>query len=138
MQYDFRSIYASILERWFCVSTDSVSEVMLQPFQSLPIIESAPCGFITANQPESEKKILFKAYPNPVVDFVKLDFFSDGGMNVIQVFNASGRMVANPLSENKPYGLHTEIFNAGSFPTGVYYARWQNNTEQKIIRIIKS
>ena len=137
MQYDFRSVYASILERWFCLSTDAVSEVMLQPFQSLPIIESAPCGFITSNQPEAEKEILFKVYPNPAVDFVKLEYFSQGGLNVIQVFNAAGQMVANPLSEIKPYGLYTEVFNAATLPTGVYYTRWQNNAEQKILRLVK-
>jgi hypothetical protein len=137
MQYDFRSVYASILERWFCLETQNVSEIMLQPFQSLPIIESAPCGFITSkNEPENE--IHFKVYPNPVIDFAKFEFNSKGGLNVIQVFNAAGQMVSNPINKVYPVGIQIENYNASSLPKGVYYVRWENNAEQKIVRMLKS
>lgn len=138
MQYDFRSVYASILERWFCVETQSVSEVMLRPFQSLPIIQSVPCGFITANQPEPEKAIHFKVYPNPAIDVVKFEYFSEGGLNLIQIFNPAGQVIAEPLTKEMPLGLHTDLFNASTFPTGIYYVRWQNKAEQKIIKLVKA
>jgi hypothetical protein len=110
---------------------------MLQPFQSLPIIESAPCGFITANT-EPENEIHFKIYPNPVIDFAKLEFLSKGGLNVIQVFNSAGQMISNPVNKVFPMGIQIEDLNALYFPRGIYFVRWQNNAEQKIIRMVKS
>ncbi|WP_341227738.1 DUF1501 domain-containing protein [uncultured Arcticibacterium sp.] len=137
MQFDFRSVYASILERWFCVETPQISEVMLQTFQSLPLVQGAPCGFITANAIPEEIEIPFKAYPNPVIDFVKLEFLSDGGINLIQIFNARGQVIATPLYAQKKPGWHTEIYNAARFASGSYFVRWQNNAEQKIIKLIR-
>jgi len=47
MQYDFRSVYASLLEQWLCVRPTDMDEIMLQNFQSLPIIESGNCNTTT-------------------------------------------------------------------------------------------
>ncbi|MFT5885351.1 MAG: hypothetical protein ACI9IP_001811 [Arcticibacterium sp.] len=137
MQFDFRSVYASILERWFCVENPQISEVMLQSFQSLPIVQGAPCGFITANEIPEAKEISFKAYPNPVLDFIKLEYHSDGGVNLIQIFSAQGQVIAKPLYAQKTMGWHTETYDASRFPSGSYFIRWQNNAAQKIIKLIK-
>src|SRR6185295_1996157 len=37
MQYDFRSIYTSILKNWFCIPDAEVSAAMLQNFQTLDL-----------------------------------------------------------------------------------------------------
>ncbi len=47
MQYDFRSVYASLLEKWLCVRSTDLDEIMLRNFQSLPIIESLSCNTTT-------------------------------------------------------------------------------------------
>lgn len=47
MQYDFRSVYASLLEQWLCVRSTDLQEIMLQNFQSLPIIETLSCNTTT-------------------------------------------------------------------------------------------
>ncbi|MES2850290.1 MAG: DUF1501 domain-containing protein [Bacteroidota bacterium] len=47
MQHDFRSVYASLLQQWLCVRPTDMDEIMLQSFQSLPIIESASCNTTT-------------------------------------------------------------------------------------------
>ncbi|MFT7248436.1 MAG: hypothetical protein ACI9QN_001804 [Arcticibacterium sp.] len=137
MQFDFRSVYTSILERWFCVETPQISEVLLKSFQSLPLVQGAPCGFITANEIREEKHIPFKAYPNPVLDFVRLEYISDGGVNLIQIFNSQGQVIAKPVYDQKTKGWHTDIYDASRFPAGSYFIRWQNNAEQKILKVIK-
>src|SRR6218665_4052987 len=43
-QYDFRSVYASVLEQWFCVKEPVLSEILLQNYQALPLIKGGPCG----------------------------------------------------------------------------------------------
>ncbi len=136
MQYDFRSVYASILERWFCVDTASVTEVMLQPFQSLPLIQGAPCGFITANE-TVEEKLHFKAFPNPCDQYTILEFYTEGGLNHIVVFNSSGQQIVQPLSKIMPIGLYTEQINTSSWSPGLYYIRWQHKDLQKIVKVVK-
>lgn len=43
-QYDFRSVYATVLERWFCVQQPLLDSLLLKDYQSLPVIGGAPCG----------------------------------------------------------------------------------------------
>lgn len=47
MQYDFRSVYLSLLDQWLCVRPTDLQEIMLQNFPSLPIIESLSCNTTT-------------------------------------------------------------------------------------------
>lgn len=42
MQFDFRSIYATILKDWFCLDQTAVDNIMLQSFSTLSLV-NAPC-----------------------------------------------------------------------------------------------
>ena len=37
MQYDFRSVYASLLQDWFCVPPGDLNSILLNNYQTLPI-----------------------------------------------------------------------------------------------------
>ena len=39
MQYDFRSLYASVLEHWFRISDADVQKMLLRKYQTLPVIQ---------------------------------------------------------------------------------------------------
>jgi hypothetical protein len=43
MQYDFRSVYASLLKDWFCLPPTDVNAVMLDTFATLPVVQTACC-----------------------------------------------------------------------------------------------
>ena len=65
MQYDFRSVYASILQDWLCVPTADLNSIMLQNFQNLPIIQSTAC--LSTNEHELNQAAgnnLITNYPN--------------------------------------------------------------------------
>ena len=40
MQFDFRSIYTTILKDWFCVPSNDLPSIMLQSFNTLPIVQA--------------------------------------------------------------------------------------------------
>ena len=44
MQYDFRSVYASLLQNWLCVRDTDLASVMLGNYALLPIIQSLGCN----------------------------------------------------------------------------------------------
>ena len=41
MQYDFRSVYATVLRDWFCVDPNDVSNMLYKNYQYLPLVEAS-------------------------------------------------------------------------------------------------
>ena len=81
MQYDFRSVYATLLEKWFCVDRTTLDSVMLKNFQSLPIIRTGTNCMstkTTAVNQESGKNLITN-YPNPFSSSTTIKYVSKGG-----------------------------------------------------------
>ena len=81
MQYDFRSVYATLLEKWFCVDRTTLDSVMLKNFQSLPIIRTGTNCMstkTTAVNQESGKNLITN-YPNPFSRSTTIKYVSKGG-----------------------------------------------------------
>jgi hypothetical protein len=134
MQYDFRSIYAAILQQWFCVPETTLENVMLKNFQNIPVIKkSAPCmssnpDIIIANA----GKNIISNYPNPFHTSTTISYESSGGHTLIQVFNTEGRLIKTLIDAEISSGNHKITFENEGYLPGVYYARLQNNTIQQI------
>ncbi len=134
MQYDFRSLYATLLENWFCVSNVTLQNVMLKNFQSLPIINSsvscmAP-SIHDANVASGKK--LITNYPNPFQSSTTIAFQSKGGHVLIQVFDVMGRLLSTPVDTVKSAGEYTVTFENIGYSPGIYYARFQNLELQQV------
>lgn len=133
MQYDFRSVYASILQDWLCVPTADLNSVMLQNFQVLPIIQSSAClgiGVHELNQAAGEN--LINNYPNPFVESTYINFKSTGGHTTVQIFDNEGSLIKTPVDGEYPAGEYKVWFENENFPSGTYYARLQNGSVQQV------
>ncbi|MCB0815319.1 MAG: DUF1501 domain-containing protein, partial [Flavobacteriales bacterium] len=87
MQYDFRSVYASVLKDWFCLDTVDVDTVLLNTFQPLTLVD--PTGCLSSSVHELNQAAgtsLLDVYPNPFVERTTLRFTSGGGRVLIQLF----------------------------------------------------
>lgn len=134
MQYDFRSVYATLLEKWFCVDKATLDSVMLKNFQSLPIIKTGTNCMstkITEANHESGKNLITN-YPNPFSSNTTIQYVSKGGHLLIQVFNTMGKLIATLVDEVKPEGNYKITFENRYYPPGVYYARLQNGELQQV------
>ncbi len=134
MQYDFRSIYASILQQWFCVPESTLENVMLKNFQNINVIKkSAPC---VSTSPEiiniNAGKNLISNYPNPFQTSTTISYESFGGHTLIQVFNTEGKLIKTLVDMEIGAGNHKVTFENEGYLPGVYYARLQNNAIQQI------
>jgi uncharacterized protein (DUF1501 family) len=139
MQYDFRSIYGSILSQWFCLKSGDVNTVMLKDFQQLPIVQGAACGSITANEPVFSNSVILKNYPNPFENFTTFEYKTEGGYSYIQLFNNIGQELERILEINhEEPGLYMHQFDGSKLKKGLYFARFQNNANQKVIKIVKT
>lgn len=136
MQYDFRSIYASFLENWFCMDSNYLDDVLLKNFQSLNLIQVQVCGKITQNEPQ-EKEVLLTNFPNPFEDFTTLSFDSKGGYTLIQIIDNMGREILRPFEDEIQAGNYQVILDTKGWRSGIYYARLQNKELQQVRKILK-
>jgi uncharacterized protein (DUF1501 family) len=142
-QYDFRSIYASVLKDWFCVNDADVTNILYKDFQPVSLIKDPSCTVSAVNGPlaadllpEAEEQLLSN-YPNPFVQSTKITFKTDGGTTIIQVMDTMGRVV-KVLTDKSPLpGKVTVEFDSHGLPPGVYYARLQNGATSGLLAMLK-
>jgi uncharacterized protein (DUF1501 family) len=138
MQYDFRSVYASVLKDWFCLEPGDIDAVLLDTYQPLSIIDPGGClssGIREANQRAGED--LMSAYPNPFNERTALRYTVHGGRVLIQVFDEQGRLITTAINQPMPAGTYTVDIDLGDLPHGVYYARLQNEGVQQVRNLLK-
>ncbi len=139
MQYDFRSIYGSIIEQWFCLSKPEVEKSLTKNYQSIPIIKSS-YGCLTT--PTHEETIAYglniiTTYPNPFTSIVNFKVKSNGEHAMISIFNPGGQMIRNIHQGKIPKGEHNYYWNSDDLPTGNYYVRCQMGDLQQVKLITK-
>ncbi|HEX8331437.1 MAG TPA: DUF1501 domain-containing protein [Segetibacter sp.] len=133
-QYDFRSIYATLLENWLCVSNTDLQNIMLKNFQTLPLVNAGACKTV---QPNNSGNSLITNYPNPFQQKTTISFTSGGGHTLIQVIDAMGRVIKTLADADYTPGTYTVNFDSGALPPGVYYARLQNLSTQQVRTMLK-
>jgi uncharacterized protein (DUF1501 family) len=131
MGIDFRSVYASLLRDWFGVPQAELEAVLLQNFDSLPLIfkksDSSKLPIISsAGGGLPERPGLRPNYPNPFNPSTTVPFVTDGGAVTIKVYDELGREVRVLAEGAVPSGYHEVRFDAGDLPAGVYYCRFES------------
>ncbi|MEO8590175.1 MAG: DUF1501 domain-containing protein, partial [Flavobacteriales bacterium] len=138
MQYDFRSVYASVLKDWFCLETADVDAVLLNTFQPLALVDPEGClGNSVHDINQQAGDLLLNAYPNPFVERTTLSYAANGGRVLIQVFNEQGQMLKTLVNQQMLPGKYTVDCDLGDMPVGVYYARLQNERAQQVKNLLK-
>ena len=147
MQYDFRSVYASILKDWFGVSSEILSAVLLKDFQLLPIIyvphrDPKPDPLQPPPNDETVKASnnelypneigIRQNYPNPFNPTTTIPFSSNGGLIQIKVYDSIGKEVRTLADGIYSAGEHHIIFDASDLPAGTYYYRMRSDGYQEV------
>lgn len=133
-QYDFRSVYATILENWLCVKKEDLQTIMLKNYQTLPLLNAGACLSV---QPNLSGNRLISNYPNPFTNETTITFTTAGGHTLIQVIDSGGRVLLNLIDKEYVAGTYTVTFTSHKLPSGVYYARLQNMSDQQVRTMLK-
>lgn len=137
-QYDFRSIYATILEKWFCVPADTLQTILFRNFQSLNIISDASCKGIVNDTNQAAGEQLIVNYPNPFTSSTTIRYKTRGNHTLIQIIDMLGRVIKTLLDQDmRQAGEFTVTFDSGGLQSGVYYARLQNGPIQQVRPMLK-
>ncbi|MCC6753107.1 MAG: DUF1501 domain-containing protein [Saprospiraceae bacterium] len=138
MQYDYRSIYASILGDWFCVPEADLENILLRNYQKLPILDPTNC-IPTSVHDRNEKlgENIVYAYPNPFVDRTRIKFEVFGGHALLQIINNEGSVIRVLHDGELPAGKYDLACELEQEPAGIYYVRLQNGPLQQVKNMMK-
>jgi uncharacterized protein (DUF1501 family) len=128
MQTDYRSIYAAILADWFQVSTQTLSNVLLQTFPISPVFKKAASTF--ENTVFGDDETLAQNYPNPFSRQTTIKFGTQGGDTSLQLFDATGRLVRTVFNTEYDRGIHEISFSREGLTAGIYFYRLTNGKNQ--------
>lgn len=124
MQFDFRSVYATLLRDWFCVDPATVNTLLNRDFGKLDLIEGASTTSVM-DQLADTGSALFIA-PNPATSFVSVGFSAPQGRVSIGLFDATGRQIATAgelMHDGTASSMHLDV---SALPSGNYYVRLQH------------
>jgi len=65
MQFDYRQLYATVMQDWLCMTEAEVTQVLGTNFVKLPIFDNTLLSSIDFDQEQNQSIML---YPNPCVD----------------------------------------------------------------------
>lgn len=138
MQYDFRSVYGSFLNQWFCVPQHDVNSILYDKYQNLPILKTANClSTATHDQNVLNGTPVIKVYPNPFVSRTKIDYESYGGFVRLQIFNNQGSLIQSLVNNEVIKGNYTIDVDLEGYASGNYYVRWENGALQQVKALLK-
>ena len=118
MQYDFRSVYGSILQDWFKVPEDEIRASLYQDYQYLPIL----C-FNIKNKEEFDTNINSSNYPNPFEQYTNITFSCENDRVRVSIFDVLGHEIRVLTDQKFNAGEHSIRFDANGLPAGNYYYR---------------
>jgi uncharacterized protein (DUF1501 family) len=137
MQYDFRSVYASILKGWFCADDMTLENSLLKNFQQLDLCVNGNCAVTSVNDTRMPGITLISNYPNPFADTTTIRFTTKGAHTMVQIMDAQGRVIKTLYDQVIAAGDYQIRFDAHSLPAGLYYMRFQNGITQQVKPMIK-
>lgn len=120
MQFDFRSIYTSILKDWFQVTPATLTQLFGRSFPYVPVLR--PGALATTQALEVAD---FTVYPNPVArgGRTTVAYESAGGHVQIVVLDMLGREVRRPLDRALARGSQQVPIDLSGLAAGAYYCQ---------------
>lgn len=135
MQYDFRSIYGSVLVDWFGVNEQAVKELLYEDFQHIPVLMNC---VPTGTSPELlTENLSFEVFPNPFGNTVNLNFTVPQGWVKISLFDVLGHQLKVLTNQQFVAGTHQMQVATHQLTTGTYFYHIQTEAGRKVERVVK-
>lgn len=120
MEIDFRSVYGSILKDWFCLDEDTVRDILLGDFQTLPLVT----GLKEQNTSVFDD---LQLYPNPADNALNLKLSGAAKTVRLEVYSTVGVRVANYGKQSFSSGVNTHTLDISALKAGAYFLRVSDN-----------
>jgi len=124
---DYRSIYTSILNKWFGLDVNETETVLQGEFQDLGFVDSLPIG--TEASDKIKNFTLHQNYPNPFNPSTNISFVLPvSGPVSIQIYDVKGSLIQILIDKTLGSGKHTVNFDASNLTSGVYLYRLESSS----------
>lgn len=124
MQFDFRSVYASVLRQWFCMDQATTDDILVKNFQSIPVINNV-CSTNILDPDDPASRVHISLYPNPMVYDTQVAATIPGGRVMLQLFDPLGRAIESLDAGYLQAGTYNWRLENKNYPVGNYYVRVQ-------------
>lgn len=133
MQFDFRSIYSSVLKDWFNVSEDALRTILFKDFSYVPVIKSTIDSVVENKIGNLE----LSNYPNPFSSHTKIVLDANDYVS-LSVYDGMGKEIQKIIDHRFINGKTEINFDGGNLSAGNYYfiLRSKNNIQQIIAQKI--
>ena len=135
MQFDFRSVYGSILMDWFEIDEDEIKQILFEDFTYLPIIKG--CSATSVDPAEAFGSFEIKAYPNPCRNNLTVSFESKTEQAKLSLFNGIGSELKVIFNKRLQEGKHDIPVDMNGLPSGNYFLQLISGHKHKTIYIQK-
>ncbi|WP_324673327.1 DUF1501 domain-containing protein [Hymenobacter sp. GOD-10R] len=138
MQFDFRSIYASILKDWFAVPQNVLNALLPSGTGQFPYVPVLRPGVVTGTASAADLSVAgFSVYPNPARTHATITFESGGGHVQVLVFDMVGREVLRVVDRALPKGQQHLPLDVSQLAAGSYYCHVQegSRTNSRLVAV---
>lgn len=138
MQYDYRSVYYSLIKDWFCLSKTQLDAVF--GGKSYPYISLFKDGSITTNledqQVEQRTNKLKDVFPNPMETAGLVTFNCTGGVVKMELLDMEGYSLQTLMEKEVAPGAHQLPIERNGLPSGIYFVRMKHGNFQETKKLI--
>ncbi|MEM6646173.1 MAG: DUF1501 domain-containing protein [Bacteroidota bacterium] len=136
--FDYRQVYASILNGWFGLSAADTQTVLGRSYTTIPVLPGLTTGTSTAPSDTPRSPTGLQApYPNPARSRTTVPFTLASPSRVrLGVFDVTGRPVRSIFEGMRGTGTHTVPLDLSGLAAGLYLVRLQTPQRQYATRLV--
>lgn len=131
MQFDFRSVYATLMHDWFCVPPQIVASLLFRDFPRLALIKGGSTTGVLEQL--ADPSTVLRIAPNPVQSSATVAFTAPQGAVELSLFDSSGKQLALLMTAHHTGGASSAAYNFSSLSSGHYYIRLQHSAGAKVV-----
>ena len=131
-EYDFRQLYASVMEQWFGLDTSRRNTVLFEDYSTVEIIGS---GIIQPLGIAPETTLM--AYPNPLNGIATIQFEGDGSSTLIELVDLKGQRLKEIYRGTARSGKQTISFSSEDLAPGRYFITLRSEKKKEVFGVIK-
>ncbi len=133
-EFDFKNVYSSIFEEWFCTEKTTVNEIMGNEFDPLGLISGSPCTPLFNREVfESESSEWARLIENPVRDQIRIQSLRKERLARIRILTSSGKV----LTRRSLYGDGVFSTSALGLARGAYFIEINQGGVIQTLKMIK-
>ncbi len=132
-EYDFRSVYGSVLMDWFGTEESTIRSILYEDFKYIPIL----VGTRTSTEEPRPMSKRIDVYPNPFKNNLNIKIEIKTGHTYLKVVDSSGRDIKEITNKKLKYGSHEFLFDGSYLKNGLYFILLENEGRRSGVSVIK-